>query len=164
MSSERPWRMCLFPGLKSKKVKPVLQVNEDDKEWWEMVSHLLRRDVVSWLLLKSQGKGLPVLYYILPFINLVAKGSCELKQPTSLVPPLIEFWPHYPKCHLGIYENWYPCSEDFWHPTSSKQTQNTLCLSSLCYFHFFLSCSITEYTRNVCNPSWADQWTLHYIT
>ena len=78
-----------------------------------MVSHLLRRDVVSRLLLKSQGKGLPVLYYILPFINLVAKGSCELKQPTSLVPPLIEFWPHYLKSHLGIYENWYPCSEDF---------------------------------------------------
>ena len=69
-----------------------------------MVSHLLWRDVVSRLLLKSQGKGLPVLYYILPFINLVAKGSCELKQPTSLVPPLIEFRPHYQESSWNIRE------------------------------------------------------------
>ena len=108
--SERPWERCLFPVLKSKKIKPVLQVNEDDKEWW--VSHLLRRDVVSLLLLKSQGKGLPVLYYILPFNCLVAKGSHELKQPTSLGPALIGFWPYYRKNHLGIYENWYRCSEE----------------------------------------------------
>lgn len=69
----------MFPVLKSKKVKLVLQVNEDDRVMRDGVPPVEEgRGLLP--LLKSQGKGLPVLYYILPFINLVAKGSYELKQ------------------------------------------------------------------------------------